>query len=242
VGSTVSHGRIDAVLGGALINVAAGMEVRARKCGGLSALRERRDLEPETVRALDAIFPALAEKDRKCAIPGWPGVGNVDVIVRQSPGPFALGLSGELKWCGGDQLCEAMWDLFKMALISTRRDVDAAYLITGAPLATWDADQCSDLFESKTHTTRELCARRYPGEKHRPIWDWMLEGGYDRFPAEVPESITTSLVASLPMRAGDETWDLRAVRVSAAGLATVRFQDGWPDGNRPLDAAHPLRS
>ncbi len=220
--------------------VAERLEERARNGGGLSVLGERADLEPAFVRALDARFPGLAEKDRRLEIPGWPAAGNVDILVRKAPSASSLLLAAELKWCAADKLYEAIWDLFKMAPLAGRGDVDAAYLATGASEEVWETSRCSDLFETSVQTPLDLCARRFTARSRRLMWDDLLEGGYDRFPAWVPAQIRTNVAAAVEMRTRNEAWELRIVRVTPVGTDRLEFRDGWPNGDRPSDAKRPV--
>lgn len=220
-------------------DVAEALEERARRRGGLSALGERADLEPEFFRALDARFPGRAEKDRKLDVPAWPLVGNVDVLVRTAPSSRSLLLAAELKWCVENKVYEAVWDLFKMALLAERSDVGAAYLATGAPLRLWEISGCSDLFDTTIQSPVDLCARRFATGSRRLMWDDLLEGGYDRFPAWVPARIRTHLKAAVRMRVGAEDWELRVVQVTPARRERLEFRDGWPNGIRPPDARRP---
>lgn len=60
-----------------------------------------------------------AKCDRKVAIPHWPRVGRVDIVVETGLEVASPAWLAELKWCGPghDVLYEAVWDLFKMALV-----------------------------------------------------------------------------------------------------------------------------
>lgn len=121
-------------------------------------------------------------------LPEWPSLGRgaVDFVAAGWPGPARH--FGELKWCqaGDDKVYEAIWDLFKMALASRLPGIRTAHLITGAPSVMWSRGFCADLFDGGTFTVEELCAPRFPRGRRRVAWDYLLEGGYDRFPIRVP--------------------------------------------------------
>jgi hypothetical protein len=55
---------------------------------------------------------------------------------------------GELKWCqlGDDKVYEAIWDLFKLAVITRITGIRTAHLVTGAPTAIWPTAFCADIF------------------------------------------------------------------------------------------------
>ena len=112
-----------------LPDIAFRLNAFATKLGDAAALRERRHMEPATVAALRTAYPLRkVEKDRKTTIPSWSPVGNIDVLVHPSSSDELL-IAIELKWCYVDKLYEAIWDLFKMALLATTGA--QAYLITG---------------------------------------------------------------------------------------------------------------
>jgi hypothetical protein len=58
----------------------------------------------------------------------------------------------------------------------------------------------------------------------------------DSYPQVLPQGIQTEVAG----RAGIGDWQLRAVEVSVSNQALVRFGGGWPWGERPAEAKHPL--
>jgi hypothetical protein len=220
-------------IGAVLPTVARALEARASAKGGLDRLGEVKDLEPEMVTALSASSSLIVEKARKIAVPGWSPVGNVDVVCRRSPyEPPTHGI--ELKWSKGDKIYEGLWDLFKMALLATSPGVEATYLVTGASRHEWQRAVGRELFTACTHGVLDLCELKFT---KRRAWDYLLQGGYDRFPERVPARIETILVGTSPI---GEDWELRAVRVLPSDDEFVPFIEGWPNGVRPVDAKHPL--
>jgi hypothetical protein len=222
------------------LDAGIGMGARADEKGGLRKLGEKADLEPVVVDVLRAALPDWhVEKTRKTRIPRWSRAGTVDVRVRQDLGSSALLLAGELKWCGAGQMYEAIWDLFKMALLALREDAGTTFLLTGAPSSKWQADPCRDLFEDRLHEPLELFDRRFPTGKGRLMWDDLLEGGYDRYPDAVPARIRTAVIADEPIDHPAGDWAIRAVEVTPLeGFIPIRA--GWPNGERPADATRPL--
>jgi hypothetical protein len=219
--------------------VAARLEKSAAVRGGLLSIRERQDLEPETYSALANLFPGRAFKDRKVVVPGWR-VGRVDAGVwrHEATGAVLLGL--ELKWCSSDDnIHEGIWDLFKMALLSTRAEAPRAFLVTGANEPVWKTGFCADLFETRRHDVRELCARRFPTGRKMLVWDATLAGGYDSYPTWVPSIIDTCVVGRSVVQHGKQRWEIRAVEV-VPGKERLLFKGGWPNGVRPIDAKRPL--
>jgi hypothetical protein len=218
------------------------MEELAASTGGLGLLSEKKHLEPATGRALAQLYPGLAETGRKVEVPDWPKVGPVDAIVRYAAGVRQFRYLIELKWCGKghDVLHEAVWDLFKMANASMRQEVEAAYLLTGASAQLWNGGLCRELFDSTTHSSEGLCTVRFPTGSKRLVWDWMLEGGNDHYPDQVPAQIKTNRVGAASLSFEGEAWELRMVKVEPADEMLVPFADGWPKGERPSDARRPL--
>lgn len=226
--------------------IAAHLEaVRPAVGGAMTGLRER-DLasavHAELARHLETTVVATV-----MPLPSWPRLGRsgTDFVAQDPPGSRSFRHVGELKWCqvGLDKIVEAIWDLFKMALAVRDADVQTAHLITGAPEQMWPNAFCADLFLGGVFTPEELCSRRFAGGRKRLAWDYMLDGGYDRYPDVVPTRITTIPVRE-PIRVGADgnpVWELRAIRVESSG-DDVPFPGGWPNGSRPPDADHPKLS
>lgn len=113
-----------------LVQAIATIMERRIKARGIVKVGERKDLEPATIAVLGAASPNRVEKERQVAIPDWERVGNADVILRREPGASARTAVVELKWAGpsDDILHEAIYDLFKLALLTQREDRPRAYL------------------------------------------------------------------------------------------------------------------
>ena len=176
-------------------------------------------------------------------VPGWPSLGRGGVDLAVVSGPSQYSALVEAKWChsGTDKIYEAIWDLFKVALVERMPTVRTAYLVTGAPAGMWPSALCADLFEGGSFTPEELCTRRFPRGGRRTAWDYLLEGGYDRYPDRVPSAIITTPIADpVDVAVADQRWVLRAVTVAGVGTQPdVLFRDGWPHGDRPSDARRP---
>jgi hypothetical protein len=232
---------IEAVLGlngGGMDRIATELERRAGDSGAdVASLAERKDLEPGTVAALKPLLGDWVQSDRKVDVPHWPGVGRTDLVVLNGETTQTLAWLAELKWCGPgrDVLYEGIWDLFKMALTTTREDHPRAYLLTGAERSLWETSGFGDLFDDATHDPVELCARRLPDKKGTLAWDDALRGGYDSFPDQLPARIGTTVAG----RASVGDWELRAVQVNVIGENWITMDGGWPKDNRPEGARHP---
>jgi hypothetical protein len=221
-------------LGIVAAEVAARLQAVAKTLGDASELREVRHLEPAVVGALRDAYPnRTVAKNRKHPIPSWSPVGNVDVVMQPATDRDSL-VAIELKWCHVDKLYEAIWDLFKMALLSTTGAW--TYLVTGAPLAVWREGVGRELFDDAVHVPVDLCQVRLPWGQKLRAWDDLLWGGYDKCPDAVPAQISTRVIAREAVTVG---WELRAVRVGTMGEATTAFNGGWPFP-RPADAMRPL--
>jgi hypothetical protein len=221
-----------------LVRAIATIMTRRIDARGIGRIGERKDLEPATVAVLGAAFPGRVEKERKVAIPYWERVGNADVIVRAEANSSELSAVVELKWAAprDDIVHEAIYDLFKLALATQRDDHPRSYLLTGAAREHWESSAFSDLFDDAEHDPLELCARRLQDKKQTLAWDDLLHGGRDSYPLAVPQGMRTEIVGCAI--AGD--WELRAVQVSVSDQACVAFGGGWPWGDRPQEAEHPL--
>lgn len=218
-------------------DIAARLHALAEGLGSVGALREIKHLEPATVAALKHAYPQRqVEKNRKFSIPSWSPVGNVDVIVHSASADDSL-IALELKWCYVDKLYEAIWDLFKMALLATSGA--RTYLVTGATPQMWLGSLGRELFADGVHTPADLCDLRLPWGQKLRAWDDLLWGGHDKSPTEVPSQIRTTLVAREAVHGSDGEWELRAVRVETIGQMMTPFHGGWPFP-RPSDAVRPL--
>lgn len=210
--------------------------VAAPALGVLAAhheLGEIRDLHPQVVAALQALLRKGVWPNAKVAVRGWHHVGHVDVAVRDRDNEEDLLLAAELKWGKPD---EAVWDVFKMALLANEPNVAATFLVGGLSSKQVEGGFCADLLDNARHSTVELCARRYSTGAKRYVWDWMLEGGWDHYPEAVPAEIATRLVTRQSIDGGAA--EVRVVRVLPSDTE-IPFVDGWPHGNRPADAKRP---
>jgi hypothetical protein len=206
--------------------------------GGVAALAERKDLEPSAAIGLLPAFIDRVETSRRVVIPHWDRVGLADLVLRDAPGSKTAAWVAELKWCGPreDILYEGVWDLFKMALAASRPDRPKAYLISGAERAVWGASPFANLFDDATHDPAELCRRRL-ASKHAPAaWDELLHRGHENYPERIPALLSTSVIG----RASVGDWELRAAQVNLLGDDWIEMTGGWPDGDRPEDARHPV--
>jgi hypothetical protein len=203
------------------------------------ALREQH-LSRALKDAINASRPGCATT-KVLALDAWRSLGRstTDGVV-VDPDTGAPSVVFELKWCqqGHDKVHEAIWDLFKVALLVAEYHAEG-YLVTAAPVDMWPTALCGELFSSGTFSSRDLFARTFPGG--RPVWDWLLEGGYERYPEEVPDEVSLVEVARATVSLGSLAWEIRAVRVSPSA-GRVRLMNGWPDGTRPAGATHPPTS
>jgi hypothetical protein len=188
--------------------------------------------------AINAEHPECATT-RVIAVHDWPLLGRsgTDIVVDDAPGAQQPRLVFELKWCqqSQDKVYEAIWDLFKVGLIAGQYGA-LGYLVTGAPTDTWPHALCADLFSSGTVSALDLLGRAF--QNGRPIWDWLLEGGYDRYPNAVPSEFETARVGVAQVQLGSLEWEMRVVRVVPAAIR-LQLDGGWPPGARPLAALHP---
>ena len=210
--------------------------------GSLTDVRER--------HLTDELKFALGQRTGKIAsssvvpVMEWPSLGRsaVDVVIPEDDNPRVPRHVLELKWCQWrhDKVYEAIWDLFKIALLTRLGTVETGHLVTGAPVEMWDAAFCRDIFEDGRFEPEQLCSRILPWSRsQRFAWDDLLWGGYDRFPDLVPATIRTTALPPVQVTDGALTWEIRSVSVEAEA-SDVPFVDGWPHGRRPSNARHPL--
>lgn len=218
-------------------------EVTLPELGSLADVREKH-LEAAVKAALGERYgtsPRSAVED----LEDWPSLGRsaVDVVVDRHPHPRHHLI--EVKWCrddtdrSEDKVYEAIWDLFKMAIAVRKPDVISAHLVTACSEEMWERAFCRDIFDGGVFSPEELCDRLYPSGAQRRGWDWLLEGGHDRYPEHVPAQIETVRVAGAQVEDAERRWVVRAVRVEPRAGDDLPFIDGWPHGNRPPDAKHP---
>lgn len=176
----------------------------------------------------------------------WPSLGNsgVDVVLDDAPGSGTPVLILELKWVkpGEDKVWEALWDLFKTALLVGQYGI-RGFLVTAAPTSVWPTAVCADLFTSGTLDSRELFTRQFPNGQ--PVWNWTLKqsvsrssDGHARYPIAVPETITVVESGRATISAHGDEWDVRAVSVTP-GPGRLPLENGWPAGGRPANATVP---
>lgn len=119
----------------------------------------------------DAINDQLAGQavSKVLDLDAWPSLGRsaTDVVVLDEPHTGSPTIVAELKWCqlDDDKVHEAIWDLFKVALLVDQYAVDG-YLVTAAPVDIWPSALCGELFSTGTFASGDLFARQFP--KGRP--------------------------------------------------------------------------
>jgi hypothetical protein len=203
-------------------------------------LREH-DLSSALKQAIEVERPGCA-KTKVLRLDAWPSLGRsgTDIVVLDEEGSGTPRMVFELKWCqqGHDKIHEAMWDLFKVGLLVDEYQVEG-YLVTAAPTAIWTTALCNELFSSGRRSSRELLGLEFPNG--RPIWDWLLEGGYDRAPEEVPDATVLVEAGRVSVSFGTLEWEIRGVRVLPSS-ERLPMKDGWPDGQRPSRATHPVKA
>lgn len=166
-----------------------------------------------------------AVAERKLYVPGWdPQPGNVDVFTLDRLGRADLVIETKLK--EGDQVFECLWDMAKALSLATDRNVDAAYLVTGSTVASWNRPvACAELFETGQHNLVRAIAERY-----RELWIKYILGDSRGRPRAVPDLMDVVLVADVRYPVRGVQWELKAIRVSAAPDARwIPFNGGLPD-------------
>jgi hypothetical protein len=206
--------------------------------GEAAVALEASDLPPLEIREQHlsgaikgAISSAIAGQavSKVLRLDAWPSLGRsgTDVVVTDRSRADPPRIVAELKWCQQrhDKVHEAIWDLFKVAHLVDQYSAEG-YLITAAPTDMWPTALGAELFSTGMLASADLFDVEFPGG--RPVWDWLLEGGYDRYPEEVPSEIAVTEIACVPVTLGTLAWEIRAVRVSPSA-DRFALTGGWPD-------------
>jgi hypothetical protein len=81
----------------------------------------------------------------------------------------------------------------------------------------------SALLADKEWSTRELF------EIYRGAWTSLLRGNKTARPKRLPDTVATSLLATVPLHvAHGEDWEIRVAKVEDRQRGWVEFADGWP--------------
>lgn len=155
----------------------------------------------------------------------WSGrLGRVDVLAR----PASLGgLYVETKLGWEQKLDEAVWDVLKLAALTTLRGVAAGYVVYAAPLRRWEpkTPKPVELFADGSFDIVELL-----GNRHQAAWGWCLKGTTTTRPTRLPAHVRTEEIGRTGIDAPTEGWELRCARVQGdPGERWIDFgPDGWP--------------
>jgi uncharacterized protein len=213
----------DAIIAGVCTEAAAAID-EAIASTGVASITEKADLQPQIRYRLNQLLGDRALlTEQAMLLPGWDAsgkLGGVDVLVRTSNGD-GFALCGELKWCQHSRtLGWTLWDIFKMVAAAQTAAKPACYAIAAAPVQLWKQDEhCAPLFATGHWRSLTLF------DRFRSDWADLLHGGSAR-PSQVPDEISTKLVANVPLAQGK--WELRAIRVEGASPDALRFSRGWP--------------
>jgi hypothetical protein len=135
------------------------------------------------IMALAHTTGAAVVGEKHVEVPGFQGVGPVDVVVNASTNGSPIGMV-ECKRSQDpkrDKIYEALWDAIKLALAIEAALNAAAYIVTGASGAAWKSTESSDLFETGRLSTTELWNRPLiPPGPHggHTFGEDLLAGGY----------------------------------------------------------------
>ena|ERR1035441_1797985 len=151
--------------------------------------------------------------------------GTVDVVVLD-PDASTHAVYLECKWCAEDKLWWTLWDAVKLAHLGASPNVQACYLVCGAPSAGWETHvgRPVELFTDVEHQTAALLTQ------YDKAWKNSLAASKAR-PSELPASFTTGEMLELPIHLPDgPSWLLRAVRITVEPGAEMLSMsaDGYP--------------
>jgi hypothetical protein len=145
----------------------------------------------------------------------WPIRNYVDVGVRV-PGMPPLWI--ELKW-GDHKMGEAVWDISKVALGIEKNAASSALLIAGASSQRWARGTVgAEFFSEGTWPLTHIRSPAYVKGYWQPYVNEELPQ-----PTQLPRSIITRPVASVPLTLSGQPWELRCTEVVPG-----------PDGLEPI--------
>ena len=175
-----------------LENAGASLKERADQVGW------RQTVERDFQRAMEATRPASS---LSVVLEHWPGVGPIDLVDER-----ALGV--ELKWCrSGDALCNAAWDIAKLATALAEGAIGKAWIAAGAPVAHWISGAPGvELFELTRHDD-DILIRHYES-----WWRFWCKEVATR-PTHLPEGFAVSETVAVRVTLEGEPFELRAARV-----------------------------
>ena len=185
------------------------------------------DLQNALASSLQAQLGAIVRREQpvRGRVEMWRGnFGPVDVSILTPAGePRAL---VEAKWCSDDKLVESLWDALKLAALVATDDIEACFLVTGAPEPGWQqkSGRPLELYADQTLTSADLLSRHSKG------WDYCLSGSQARVKM-VPASFSTTLIASVPVQLSDghTPWLLKCVTIGSPDAEPPMTPDGKPE-------------
>ncbi|MHB1861270.1 MAG: hypothetical protein ACYCUM_14465 [Solirubrobacteraceae bacterium] len=193
---------------------------------GDSGLRES-DLQRGVCRGLQKLLGPVVAIEGPLP-PGikqhWCGrLGRADVLARL---PSAGDLYIETKLCWEDKLHEAVWDVLKLAAITTMPDIATGYVVYAAPLRRWHPKTTRpvELFADGRFEIVELLGN------HKTASGRCLKGTATTRPARLPAHVRTEEIGRAGIDGPGDAWELRCARVQGApdGGWSEFGPDGWP--------------
>ena len=184
-------------------------------------------LRDRLCHALAELTPARIEREKHVDVPGFQGVGPVDVVISNPDLGTRRGLV-ECKWSVDlrrDKIYEVAWDAIKLALALSQCDA-GGWLVVGAPDASWQATEASDLFQDGEVNSRELWGRALYARGSNggtTIGADCEAGGYGNMFTYAPERLRVRGVADVGLP--DCQVRIKASRIVASVGPMIRFGD-----------------
>jgi len=163
--------------------------------------------------------------DRQLAVPGWdPQPGNVDVWARDHEDRPRLVVEAKLK--STNDIYECLWDMAKVASLTTLASVEAGYIVAGTTKHNWQKPiECADMFEDGRHDLVGTIKRL------ESWWIKYILGDSTGRSRAVPGHVDITRIASAFPEINGQPWEIRAIRVTPVPEDPAQwapFEDGRP--------------
>lgn len=211
---------------------------------GTSSVSEKL-MRSRLICAISHLSHAVVRREQKIVIPGFQGVGPVDVVLTQGGGTSPVALI-ECKWSRDsqrDKIYEGAWDAIKLVLATTADPDAGAFLLTAAAEQSWAHSETADLFKSGRIDTRELWDRKLSPRGPNggaTVGADCLAGGHGNWFTQAPQRLVIEHILDAPVQRTDVVLKLARIRGEGALVKFAeapefpeRIDQKWLDANVP---------